>query len=304
MGSSPLWLVVGILAIILFMWPLYTLLAVIGRATYGVLTKVLSNHIKVGAVTQILFLLAASTIFGLLAVPFSGGFDIADLHGVWLAAIAVLITNAIGNVAYFKGIAKLESATTQVAFSSILIWGLILSVTFLGTKLSLIQGLGALVLLFAILLAQYQGKKIKLQPGILLIVLSAASFAGFQVASAKLSHVLNLGTYLVLIYLGSAILVGLPYLRDVKRDLQAARGHLGALSKTAVITAAASVFYYIFAYFAYRAAPDPGLVVLLLTSQVVLAVVLSVIFLKERTGVWLKIIAAVLAMLAAILIKA
>jgi len=279
-------------------------MAVVGRATYGVLSKVLSNHVKVSPVTQTLFLLAASTVFAFFTVPFSGGFDLVDLQGIWSAVAVALVTNAIGNIAYFKGIAKLESATTQVAFSSILIWGLILSVTFLGTKLSLLQGLGVLVLLFAILLAQYQGKRLKLQPGILLIVLSAASFAGFQVASAKLSQTLNLGMYLVLVYLGTALLVGIPYIRGIRDDLKRASGHLGALSKTAFITAAASVFYYIFAYYAYKHAPDPGLVVLLLTAQVVLAVVLSVVFLKERANIALKVIAAVLAMLAAILIKA
>ncbi len=286
------------------MWPLFTLLAVVGRATYGVLTKVLSNHVKVGPITQTLFLLVASAIFGLLTIPFSGGLDLTGLHTIWPALVVALATNTVGNIAYFKGIAKLESATTQVAFSSILVWGLILSVVFLGTKLSLLQGIGVLVLLFAILLAQYQGKALKLQPGILLIVLSAASFAGFQVASAKLSQDLNLGTYLVLIYLGSAVLVAMPYMREVRRDLQKARGHLRALSKTAVITAAASVFYYIFAYFAYREATDPGLVVLLLTSQVVLAVILSVVFLKERANIALKVAAGILAMVAAILIKA
>lgn len=290
--------------IIRHMWLLYALLAVVGRATYGVLTKVLSNHIKVGPVTQTLFLLTASTIFALLALPFSGGLDLSRLPDIWLALVVALVTSAVGNISYFKGIAKLESATTQVAFSSILIWGLIMSIIFLGTNLSLMQGIGALVLLFAILLAQYQGKALKLHPGILLILLSAATFAAFQVASAKLAPILNLGTYLVLIYLGTALLVGLPYLREVKNDLQKAHGHITALSKTAIITAAASVFYYIFAYFAYQQAPDPGLVVLLLTSQVVLAVILSVVFLKERTNIGLKIIAGILAMIAALLIKA
>ncbi len=285
------------------MWLLYTLLAIVGRATYGVLTKVLSNHIKVGPITQALFLLAASTLFGLFVLPFSGGFNVENMSAVWPALLIALVTSAVGNIAYFKGIAKLESATTQVAFSSILLWGLIMSVLFLGTQLSFLQGLGVLVLLFAILLAQYQGKALKLQPGILLIVLSAASFAGFQVATAKLSQTLNLGTYLVLVYLGTAILVGVPYIKQVKRDLQKARGHLGALSKTAFITAAASVFYYIFAYFAYQQAPDPGLVVLLLTGQVVLAVILSVIFLKERANIVFKIAAGVLATLAALMIK-
>jgi len=285
-------------------WPLYTLLAVVGRATYGVLTKVLSNHTKVSPITQIVFLSAASTVIVLPILPFSGGFNLDGLSSVWLALAIAIVGSVIGSITYFTGIAKLESATTQVAFSSILIWGLIMSIIFLGTDLSVIQVIGVLVLLFAILLAQYNGKALKLQPGILLILLSAACFAAVQVASAKLSQVLNLGTYMVLVLLGPGLLIGLLYIQEVRRDIQRARGQLVRLTKTAFATAAASVFYYIFAYSAFRNAPDPGVVVLLLTSQVVLAVLLSIIFLKERTNIVFKIVAGVLAMLAAIMIKA
>lgn len=285
------------------MWLLYTVLAVVGRATYGVLSKVLSNHVKVSPITQIVFLLAASTVYGLLILPFSGGFKLDGLDALWPALVLALVTFAIGNIAYFKGIAQLESAATQVAFSSILIWGLAMSVVFLGTTLSLVQGLGVFVLLFAILLAQYQDKALKLKPGILLIVLSAACFAAFQVASAKLSQVLNLGTYMVLVFLGPALLIGVPFIKEIKHDIKTARSHLAPLARTAFVTAAASIFYYIFVYFALRQAPDPGIVVLLLTSQVVLAVLLSIIFLKERNNIAFKIAAGVLAMLAAIMVK-
>jgi drug/metabolite transporter (DMT)-like permease len=286
------------------MWLLYTVLAVLSRAVYGVLTKVLSNHGGVSTITHTLFLLAAAALLSVLVLPFSGGFSLEGIDTVWPALVAALLTSAVGNITYFKGIAKLESGTTQIAFSSILLWSLLMAVTFLDTRLSLIQGLGVVVLLFAILLAQYNKKAIKLQPGILLILLSAASFAGFQVASATIAPVVNLGTYLVVIYAGTALLIALPYMRQIIRDIKDNRSGLKPLTKTAFITAGASVVNYIFLYFAYRFAPDPGVVVLLLTSQVVVAVILSVVFLKERTNIALKVAAGVLAMAAALMIKA
>jgi len=285
------------------MWILYTVLAIVMRAVYGVLTKVLSNHIKVGPITQSVFLLLASGILSLAVVPFSG-FSLAGVGDIWAIVLLTLTTSAVGNITYFKGIAKLESGTTQIAFSSILIWGLLMTNVFLGTTLSLLQSIGVVVLLFAILLAQYQKRAIKLQSGIFLILLSAASFAGFQVASARLAQEQTLGTYLVVIYVGSALLIALPYIPQIKRELAHARGHVTALAKIALITGSASMFNYVFAYFAFRTAPDPGIVVLLFTAQVVLAVILSIIFLKERSNVPLKIAAGVLAVVAAIMIKA
>ena len=286
------------------MWLVYTIVAIVSRAVYGVLTKVLSNHVKVGAMTQTLFLLVASTVWVLVASPFVGGLDFSRVGEVWLPLIIAIVTSALGNVLYFKGILTLESATTQIAFSSILIWSLVMAIAFLGTSLSAWQFLGVVLLLLAILLAQYQKKALKLQPGIVLIVLSAACFAGFQISSAAMSHSLSTGTYAFLTYFGDVVLIGVWYAKQIVRDVRQARGHLSALTKTAFITGAASVLYNMFAYIAYHAAPDAGIVVLLLTSQVVLAVILSVVFLKERANVAYKIAAGVLALVAALLIKA
>jgi drug/metabolite transporter (DMT)-like permease len=286
------------------MWLTLTALAVLSRALYGVLTKVLSNFVKVGFITQTALLMVAGTIWGLLLSPFVGGINLAGIGSVWLILAIAIITSALGNVLYFKGISTLESGTTQIAFSSILIWSVIMAWVFLGTRFSLVQALGVLLLLFAILLAQYQKGSLKAKPGIWLIVASAACFAGFQISSAQLSHTMTPGTYLVLTYLGDAILIGLPYLKSIKRDLKAKGAKLGGLFFTVAVTGALSILFNVFAYYAYKTAPDAGIVVLLLTTQVVLAVILSIVFLKERSNIGLKLTAGVLAVIAALMIKA
>jgi uncharacterized membrane protein len=62
--------------------------------------------------------------------------------------------------------------------------------------------------------------------------------------------------------------------------------------------------FYLFSYYAFQAAPDRGIVVVLLTTQVVLSVILGIIFLKERANMALKIYAAIIALIASLLIKA
>lgn len=286
------------------MWIILTILAVVSRAVYGVLTKVLSNFVKVSAITQTALLMAVGTVWGLILSPFVGGLHVGNVAGVWFILAVAIVASALGNLLYFRGIATLESGTTQIAFSSILIWGIIMSWMFLGTRLSLIQSLGVLVLLFAIVLAQYQKGRVKPGRGIWLIVASAACFAAFQITSAQLAHTLTPGTYLVLTYLGDALLLGVPYWMVIRKDLHKNRGALSGLMVTLIITSGISIAYNVFAYLAYSSAPDAGIVVLLLTSQVILAVILSIIFLGERKDIVRKLVAGGLAVVAAMMIKA
>jgi uncharacterized membrane protein len=64
-----------------------------------------------------------------------------------------------------------------------------------------------------------------------------------------------------------------------------------------------SLGYFVFSYLAYGIAPSRGVVVLLLTTQVILSVILGIILLKERDRVGRKLISAVVAVAGAILIK-
>ena len=70
-----------------------------------------------------------------------------------------------------------------------------------------------------------------------------------------------------------------------------------------LLTALPSVGNFLFAYYAYKIAPEPTKVAILLTSQVVFTVILSYIFLKERDHVWRKVFAAVLVLISAALIR-
>ncbi len=68
-------------------------------------------------------------------------------------------------------------------------------------------------------------------------------------------------------------------------------------------TASFSLGNFIFAYWAYRSAPQASKVAILLTSQVVLTVILSYFFLKEKSHLMIKLFAGILVIVAAFLIK-
>lgn len=65
-----------------------------------------------------------------------------------------------------------------------------------------------------------------------------------------------------------------------------------------------SSLYLVFSFLAYKNAPDPGVVVVFLTSQVIFSVLFGILFLKERENMGKIIVAGVLACIAGVLIKA
>ena len=284
-------------------WLLLTILAVLSRATFGVATKVLSNRIKVSAMSQAVLLTGSATILTLLISPFVGGLSFHGVLSHWLLALVMVVSQAFGNILFFKGLGKLDASNTQVVFSSILIWGTLLSVTFLGSHFSLKQFAGIAILLVAVLLVQYQKNMKKFDTYALYILFAAALFAVFQVTSAELARTLSAGAYLLLAYLGSTLIIGAIYLRKVSTELASLAQNFRNALITTLFASSTSLAYFAFSYYAYKVAPDRGVVVLLLTSQVVFGVILAIIFLKERANIPKKILAGALAVAAGLLIK-
>lgn len=284
-------------------WLLLTFLAVTSRSVYSLATRLLSTHVKVSAISQSIILTFFAFLISLVLSPFLGGISFASIGTVWLTVILMIVSAAAGNILFFKGQESLDAGTTQIAFSSIVIWGVLLSLGFLGSHFSFIQIAGIFLLLFAILLIQYRKGQYSLSSAVLWICASAGSFAVFQVSSAALSRTLSAGTYLPLAYGGSTLIVVVLYFKNFLKDFSVMKKNMAQVVQKGFFASSTSLLYFVFSFLAYAAAPDRGVVVLLLTTQTILSVILGIIFLKERSGIKRKLLAGVIAVVASILIK-
>ena len=284
-------------------WLALTIVAVFSRAAFGVATKVISTKVEVTAITLAVLLTGSGAVLALVFSPLLGGLNFAGLSKVWPIALLMIISSAVGNILYFKGLERMDASNAQVIFSSILVWSTILSTLFLGSAFSLLQLLGVLVLLVAILLIQYQKNSKIFGIHSLYVLVAAVMFAVFQVTSAELAKTISVGAYTVLAYLGGTIIVFLVYRSRVMRDLRSLTDKKLSAGFLTLLVGSLSLMYAVFAYLAYRVAPDRGVVVLLLTSQVVVGVILAVIVLRERNAVGRKIVAGTIAVIGGLLIK-
>jgi drug/metabolite transporter (DMT)-like permease len=281
-------------------WLLLTFFSVVARAIYGVLSKVLSGKVKASAYTQAALLTFAGGVISLIISPLLGGLSFNFLGVSLVTVLLVILGQGLGNIVYFQAIKNLTSGTAQIAFSSILVFNTFLSLIFLNLHLSLINIFGVILLMLAIV-SVVNGKVELNKKGVILMILSALLFSVFQLASADLSKQVGAATYLLIAYFGGTLVVFALKSRVIIRDLSlpSRRSTLGL----PLITAIPSVGNFTFAYYAYRNAPQPAKVAMLLTSQVVLTVILSYFFLKEKDHLPRKIGAAVLVVISAILIK-
>ena len=283
-------------------WLYLTFASVIARAAFGVVTKVISNKVKVSSITLAVLLTGSGAVIALLLSPLLGGISFDGLDNEWWVASLMVVSSAVGNVLYFKGLEKLDASNAQVLFSSILIWGTLFSVTFLGSHFEPLQLIGVLILLGAIVSIQYKKQTALLNTSSLLILGAAVCFAVFQITSAVLSKTISTGTYSFMAYAGGTLIVGLVYRKKVFADIRSVSNRSNSFLLT-IMTGSLSVAYAVFAFLAYQIAPDRGVVVLLLTTQVIFGVIFAVIFLKERQNIPKKILAAILAVLGGLLIK-
>lgn len=282
-------------------WLLFTGLAIFSRAFFGIISKVFSTNVRGSVATQSFLLTIASAIIALVISPFLGADAYSILEVNLVSAIIVIISLGLGNIFYFLAMKTLTSGTAQIAFSSILIFNTIISLIFFNLQLSSLNMIGIVILLIAILTVITGRIEYNLK-GVGWMILSAFFFSVFQLSSADLSQQVGVASYLLISYLGSSLLILVAQWTHIVSDLRA-QNSLKELLKLPSLIAFASVGYFAFAYFAYRAAPEPARVAIMLPAQVVVTVFLGYIFLHEKKHVFRKLAAAVLVVIAVLLIK-
>lgn len=282
-------------------WFFLTIISAFFRAIYGLMTKVLSNKAKTSVYTQATLLPLCAAIIVVLMSPLTGGINFSVDKSSFMLIVLIALSQGLGNVFYFTAMKSLTSGTAQISFSSILVFNTILSVGFLNLHLSFLNVVGIILLMLAVL-SVVSGKIELNKKGVILMTFSAFLFSIFQLSSSKLSTQVSVATYLLISYLGSVLVLIIIKGRIIIKDIINSDDKKN-LILIPFLTSIPSLGNFIFAYFAYRTAPQPAKVAMLLTSQVVIAVILSYFFLNEKKNLFRKVFAAILVVISAILIK-
>lgn len=284
-------------------WLVITAIAIFSRAFYSVSTKALTNNVQVASRTQSIIFPAVAACLTLFLIPFVG-FTLEGVQTAWLSMIFLALSQGIGNVIFFKGQDYIDSGTTQVVLSSKIVWTALLSIAFLGSEFSPVQYLGMLVMIVGIVLIQHVGRHNKdIRKGMLYIGLSAIVFAVYAVAAADLSKQIHVVVYMLTAYGGASLFALLVGWRSLLKDKRYLQKHSLRVARYFLFAAGASATYFAILFSAYVAAPDTGVVAVLINAQVVSTVLVASILLKERTHMIRKLLAALLVVISAYMVS-
>lgn len=277
-------------------WQILLTISIIATSTSILLQRILlkenkSNPVAYSIVFQILtgVLVATYTLFR--------GFHLPTLYPILPNLVLMILLYGFGNVLIFKALKSGEASQFTILFATRSIWTIIPALIFLGEGFSLKQVFGAIIILIAVALVSWKGSGIRLNKSLLF---SLAAAIAFGVAIANDSFLLR--NFDVFSYTATAFIAPGIFIWAVNPKVTGSMKlllHRGVAVKLIILAMIYGINAIAF-YSAYQVGRNAAQIAALNQTVIVLTVLLAIIFLKERSGLWRKIAGAVLAVLGVI----
>jgi drug/metabolite transporter (DMT)-like permease len=282
------------------MWQLLLGISIISCSIATILQRLLLKNTKHDPVTiSIIFQLLTACCIGIYA--FITGFSIPNLLPLWPNIVYLTVLYALFNVTMFKALALIEASEFTVLFVTRGLWVIVWSVLLLGEKFSLQQIIGTVLVVCAVVICTLQKSSIKLTKGSWFALASAFIFGiAFVNDAFVVKHFVSAPTYSFIDWLLPGLALCIAYPKAVKQIPALLTPSM--FVKLFVLSALYAIFgiTILLAYKAGSAASQIGAI-----SQIstILIVMLAVVFLRERTGLLKKLIAALVGFIGIVLIS-
>lgn len=197
---------------------------------------------------------------------------------------------AIGTIAYFKAYKFIGASEVTVLGGVGVIMTIIASFVFLHDKLTLLQILGVLLILSAVVVVNFMKHQFKRNTGALLALLGTTAYGLAVVNDSYIIRHYDAVSYIPLISFVPGMLLLLRYIRRIRSIIRTVRSIDINLIIFIILYAIQAISFY--------SALQAGALVLQISAisraSIILTVILATLFLKEREHILLKIIAAIL----------
>lgn len=250
----------------------------------------------------VLFQCTTGTILGGVGLLF-GDMSFPLLGPLVFNLVLLAIFYGVGNVFIFKSIQLLEASTYTIIFSTRVLFTMLASFLFLSERLTIYHIIGTTFILLGVLLVTLKSLTSFdfSSPKGELFALLAAIFFGFELTNDRiLLNSLHLYPYMFLSFILPSLLIALLYHQKIKNiKVFADKNIISKILLLSFIYGLASIAFFS----ALQKAPSSSQVAAVNVSQVVITVLLSIIFLKERDSFIKKIIGAVLSFIGLLLVS-
>lgn len=278
-------------------WLIFGALNVVGFSVAAIFQKLAMKKSDSDPVTSsIIFEFLLATVGGIVA--YFVGFTLPPSN-VWVFLLIIGLLYAYGNLLFFKSIKTIEASEMSILGSAGTLVSVVLSYIFLNERLSGAQIVGVLFILAAVVVINYNRHKFQLSIGAWQALGGAACFG-----TAIIFDAFILRSYTAISYLPvGAFIIGVILLLSFPKSFGKVVQDVRKINRNLVIygvlyTFAALMFYLPLQYGTYVSQLSAiGRV------SIILTVILSAIFLKERSHIGKKIIGAILTTIGIFLIR-
>ncbi len=240
---------------------------------------------------SIFFQLLIGFLIALMGIAFGNMRFPSNLSPLFFNLLLMAILYGFANVLIFKSLKQVEASKFTILFSTRAIFTVAASSLLLNEALSSKQLFGALLIFFGIIIVNIKSQKFSIGKGEILALLAALAFGTANTNDRFLLLHLDKYFFTSLAFIVPALLIALVYPKEPKHI------KLFLSKKVFPKILILCVFYSLSAitfFAALQTSSNSSQVASINLTSVVVIVVLSVIFLKERAGFAKKLLAAVL----------
>lgn len=228
-----------------------------------------------------------------------------ELTYISIALLVLMATSyVIGPSLYYMGLKYVDLSEAMVLGSSSVIWSLILGVLLLGESLALIKVVGILFIFLAIVLVSYKPNlSLKSYSKYKIFLLTAPIFYVFGATfDNRLVNYSNAATYMSISFLLGG---GFMFLANIHRFKNKGLNTYKNKQFWYVLPINAVFVYlaYVCIIRAYELGGEVSRILPIQQSESILVPIIGILFLKERSKVAVKIIAAIIAFIGILFIK-
>lgn len=280
-------------------WQLLVGLSVVLYSVNGLLHRTIMKDESSDPYAQAVVFTGLVGIFSLVILLFLGGSQTyLSLDKLPLFLILSLLTS-LAMVFTFKGLKSIGASEHAILLTSSRLWLIAGAILFLKESFTISKLLGAMIILFGVVLAQWEKQKLVINKGTIYVLLAAMLFAAGETLSFFI--VRNFDVLSFMVYASFFVSATLIILRPkIIKELSFYFMPKNAVN--VIVTSINDGLANIFGFTAYQVGRNALQIGPLMSTQTLLTVFLAFVILKERNRLLQKIIGSIAAVIGTVLL--
>lgn len=277
-------------------WYIFAVISIISSSVSALYQKIVMKKDDSDPITSTILFQYLLALYSFAFALFIG-FHPASLS-LWPFFLLSGSLYAVGSLAFFRSIKLIEVSEMTVLAGFGVLFTILASFIFIHDRLTSQQLIGAILILCAVMLINYNKKTFKLNSGTWLALLGSASFGIAIVIDSYIIKQYDAVSYLPLSTMITACILSLRYIQKMPSVIRSVkRIDPNLLTYSLIYTISAITYFLALQYGALVSQMSA-----ISRASIILTVIFAAIFLKEKKHVWKKIVAAILTTVGVLLV--